>query len=364
VAIQTQFRSTIETPAVCVDRALMEANIRRMAVQLKGRRIAFRPHVKSHKSVVIAERQIAAGAVGLTTATLGEAEVFAGAGFEDIFIAYPLWFTDAKAARLRALLERARVAVGVSSVAGAEQLGSKLGHGVPVDVLIEVDSGENRTGVTDPHTAVRVAQAAERAGLRAIGVFTHVGHSYAGADAVAEAAADEVRTLSDTVEALRNAGHPVEVVSAGSTPTALLSAEGAVTEERPGTFVFGDRQQVALDAHPPEAVALFIAATVVSAAHNHFVLDAGAKVLSKDAPKTLDGYGTLPAYPGARIQRLYDHHAVVTCSGGETPSLGERVSVIPNHVCPVVNLTDEIVILGETGDEEDRWSVDARGRNT
>lgn len=358
-----QIPSTIETPAVCVDSALMDANINRMAAGLREKGIAFRPHVKSHKSLTIARRQISAGAVGLTTATIGEAEVFVNGGIDDVFIAYPLWVTDIKGSRLRALLERARVAVGVSSAEGAERLASGLGSGIGMEVLIEIDSGDKRTGVTDPDMAVRVAAAAARAGLNVKGVFTHGGHSYAGAGAVADAAADEVRTLSKAAAALRAAGHGVEIVSAGSTPTALLSATADVTEERPGTFVFGDRQQAALGAHSPEAVALFVAATVVSVAGDQFVLDAGAKVLTKDLPATVDGFAALPQYPHSRVERLYDHHAVVVRGQGTMPSLGERVAMVPNHVCPVVNLTDELVVLNSSGEEADRWPVDARLTN-
>lgn len=353
--------SNVETPAVCIDLALMEQNIQRMASGLSDKGVAFRPHVKSHKSLTIARQQLAAGAVGLTTATIGEAEVFVNGGVEDILIAYPLWVTDAKAARLRALLDRARITVGVSSVEGAKNLGLLLGD-TTLNVLVEIESGEMRTGVTDPDAAVAVADAAASAGLSVKGAFTHGGHSYAGASVAQSAADDETRVLLEAAAALSSASFKVETLSAGSTPTALLGSKG-VTEERPGTFVFGDRQQVALGAHPATSVALYVAATVVQVSGGQFVLDSGAKVFTKDLPKTLEGFGALPGYPDARIDRLYDHHAVVTCSTGPLPSIGERVAVIPNHVCPVSNLTDEFVIINADGQEIDRWPVDARARN-
>jgi D-serine deaminase-like pyridoxal phosphate-dependent protein len=352
---------TVETPAVCIDLPLMEQNIQRMASGLQEKGIAFRPHVKSHKSLVIAQKQLAAGAVGLTTATIGEAEVFVNGGVEDILIAYPLWVTDAKAARLRALLGRARITVGVSSVEGAKKLGSLLGD-TTLQVLIEIESGEMRTGVVDPDSAVAVANAAAAAGLTVKGAFTHGGHSYAGADAAQTAANDETRVLLEAAAALRASGYEVETLSAGSTPTALLSSKG-VTEERPGTFVFGDRQQVALGAHPAPSVALFVAATVVQVSGQQFVLDAGAKVFTKDLPRTVDGFGALPEYPDSRVDRLYDHHAVVNSASGRVPDIGERIAVIPNHVCPVSNLTDEFVVIDGDGQEIERWSVDARIRN-
>jgi len=354
--------SSVETPSVCIDQRLMEQNIERMAVGLKGKGVDFRPHVKSHKSLEVARRQIGAGAVGLTAATIGEAEVFVEGGFDDIFIAYPLWVTEAKALRIRKLLERARIAVGVSSVEGARNLVARMNGDSQLRVIIEVDSGELRTGVTSPELAVAVADVIARSTLRLGGLFTHGGHSYAGSDAVAGAASDEVHSLIDSAEALKSAGHGVETLSAGSTPTALVSAVAGVTEERPGTFVFGDRQQVALGAHPADSVALFVAATVVQVSDGQFVLDAGGKVFTKDAPQTVNGFGALPRYPEARIERIFDHHAVVV-NAQSLPRIGDKLAVIPNHVCPVSNLANEFVVIGSNGEEVDRWSIDAGLRN-
>ena len=359
-----QIPSSVETPSVCVVEHLMATNIAQMSRALLAKNVACRPHVKSHKSIEIARRQLANGATGLTTATIGEAEVFVEGGADDLFIAYPLWVSKEKARRLRALLERAHVAVGVSSIEGALRLGREMGGASDLAVLVEVDSGDARTGVMDTPSALEVANACARAGLRVTGVFTHGGMSYAGVDAVAPAAADEARVILAAATALRIAGHDVTVVSAGSTPTALLSAVAGVTEERPGTYVFGDRQQAVLGAHAANDVALFVAATVVQVNGDRFVLDAGAKVFTKDLPTTVEGYGALPAYPNAIIERLYDHHAVVGARGGAAPTIGERVAVIPNHVCPVTNLATELVILDEEGRETDRWPVDAGLRNT
>jgi D-serine deaminase-like pyridoxal phosphate-dependent protein len=354
--------STVETPSICIDYNRMEQNIHRMASGLAANGVTFRPHVKSHKSLNVARRQIEAGAIGLTAATISEAEVFVEGGFDNVFIAYPLWLTDAKAARVRRMLENASVAVGVSSVEGARNLVARLGGAEGLHVIIEVDSGEIRTGVMSPDGAVEVAEVIAASRLNVAGVFTHGGHSYACADAVSGAASDEARCLLNAAEALRSAGHVVDVVSAGSTPTALVSSVPGITEERPGTFVFGDCQQVALGAQPVDSVALFVATTVVQVSNGQFVLDAGGKVFTKDLPKTVEGFGALPAYPEARIERMFDHHAVVI-NAPSMPRVGDKLAVIPNHVCPVSNLTDEFVILGSDGEEIDRWNVDARVRN-
>jgi D-serine deaminase-like pyridoxal phosphate-dependent protein len=354
---------SVETPAVCVDQVRMQRNIKGMIEQLTAKGVTCRPHVKSHKNIEIARRQLAAGASGLTAATIGEAEVFVRAGVSDVFIAYPLWVTDEKARRLRAMLANARVGIGLSSVAAAENLSRALGRPSTLDVLIEVDSGERRSGVIDVAEALEVARACDRLGLNLKGVFAHAGHSYAGASAVAGAAHDEASTLISTANALRQFGHRVETVSAGSTPTALLSSVEGVTEERPGTFVFGDRQQVVLGAQRADDVALFVATTVVQVTGDRFVIDAAAKVLTKDLPPIVEGYGALVEYPDARIERVYDHHGVIDARGGPVPNVGDRLALVPNHVCPVTNLARELIILDDHGDEVDRWNVDAGLRN-
>lgn len=354
----------LDTPAVVVDVQRMDANLARMAAALGERGVALRPHIKTHKSVEIARRQVAAGAVGLTTATLGEAEVFAASGFDDLFVAYPIWVAAAaKVDRLRALAEGVRrLRIGVDSVEGAEILGKAATGLDAVEAVIEVNSGENRTGVRHPEDGVLVAQAAADAGLRVAGVFTHGGHSYFSVDATPGAADDEVRVLAQAAEALGDAGFEVSVRSAGSTPTAIASARDGVSEERPGTYVFGDRQQSALGALDAGTVALFVAATVVSVSPGQVVIDAGAKVLSKDKPPTVEGFGAVVGYPDARITTVYDHHGLVDVSRGSAPVLGEVVAVVPNHVCPVVNLADELLVL-EDDTIVDRWPVDARARN-
>ena len=354
----------VETPAVVVDVAMMDRNIARMAQGLSSRGVALRPHAKTHKSLQVARHQLAAGCAGITTATLGEAEVFVDGGVADVFVAYPLWAAGERAVRLAALADRApRLLVGADSVAGVDALAAAVGRGSRLEVMVEVESGEHRTGAQSASDAARVADAVLERGLRLAGVFTHGGHSYAGPTAAVGAADDEVRALVEAAEAISARGGQAHTLSAGSTPTALLSSRDGVTEERPGTFVFGDRQQVALGAHPVDSVAMHVVATVVSVeASGQVVLDAGAKVLSKDLPTTVQGHGFLPHYPDAVVRRVFDHHALVDVVGGAAPALGERVVVVPNHACPVVNLVDVLLIVDD-GVVVDRWPVDARGRN-
>lgn len=354
----------IDTPALVVDLDVVDSNNRRLIDHLSARGVALRPHAKTHKSVAIARLQLAAGARGITVGTLGEAEVFAGAGIDDVFLAYPLWAVGPKATRLRALHAQTPISVGIDSVAGAERLAAAVaGVGPPLRVLVEVDSGGRRTGLDTPDRARAVAEGARGLGLEVVGVFTHGGHGYAGPDARAAAAADEVRTLGEAAAALRGVGFACEVVSAGSTPTMWDAASGEVNEVRAGTYVLGDRQQATLGAIGFGDIALHVAATVVSTAvHGQVVIDAGAKTLTKDRAAYLTGHGLLPAYPDAVIEKVNDYHGIVRIpSGTPAPHLGEVVAIAPNHVCPVVDLFDGFVAV-RGAQEIGAWTVDARGR--
>jgi D-serine deaminase-like pyridoxal phosphate-dependent protein len=364
--------SGLDTPVVVVDLDRVDARIGAMAAAMAARGVRLRPHTKTHKSLAFARRQVVAGAAGLTVATIGEAEVFADGGFEDLFIAYPVIVQGPKADRLRRLAERCRLSVGADSVEGIEALAAALGGGdgrpVPAStaaprLVIEIDVGGARTGVR-PDGAGPLARRAAELGLAVTGVFTHGGHGYAGRSERVAAAGDEVTGLAAAAGSLRAAGVDPTVVSAGSTPTAELSARDAVTEERPGTYIFGDRQQAFLADRPLDDTALLVAATVVShGSANGFVTDSGAKILAKDVAPYLAGHGSVVGYPDAVISRVNDHHGVVELPlGADRPSIGAIVWIAPNHVCPVVNLVDSYVVA-QGGRVVDRWPVDARGRN-
>jgi D-serine deaminase-like pyridoxal phosphate-dependent protein len=360
--------SGVDTPEILIDIDVLDRNIERMARSAGAKGLALRPHAKTHKIPEIAARQLAAGAVGLTVATIGEAEVFAAAGVHDLFIAYPLWLSPAKAERLARLAARATVAVGVDSPAGAARLGAALGSSAgSARVLVEIDSGHHRSGVR-PEAAGGVARAAAGAGLQVAGVFTFPGHSYAPG-MPAEAAAQEQEALRVAADSLAAAGFRALVSSGGSTPTALLTENSSATEVRPGVYVFGDAQQLELGRCEPEDIALTVAATVVShqageaGTAERFILDAGSKILGSDRPAWASGFGRLLDYPDARIVALSEHHATVEWHGpGSRPALGARLRVVPNHVCLAVNLVDHVTVVRD-GSVVDLWAVAARGMN-
>jgi D-serine deaminase-like pyridoxal phosphate-dependent protein len=354
----------IDTPRVVVDVARIRSNIGRLQAEMDRRAIALRPHAKTHKSVAIAKMQLAAGARGITVGTLGEAEVFLRAGIDDLFLAYPLRATRPKAARLRAVHDASALfRVGVDSADSAELLAEAVaGSPRRLRVLIEIDPGNGRTGASTPDAAAAVARAARLAGLEVDGVFCHGGHGYRVA-AAADAGADEVRTLTAAAAALRAEGFACDTISAGSTPTMLSAAAGAITEMRAGTYVYGDRQQWALDAIPADGCAVAVAATVVSTFADRIVLDAGAKTLTKDRADWLVGHGAIVGFPDLVIERVNDYHGIVAAPANRPrPALGQVVAIVPNHVCPVIDLFDTVLAMEEDGTTAE-WRVDARGRS-
>ncbi len=346
-----------QTPYLAVDVDALDRNLAAMAASAHARGTSLRPHAKTHKCLEIARKQVDAGAIGLSVATIGEAEVFADAGFTDLFIAYPIWADGEKGTRLRALAGRAQLRVGVDSVEGIALLA-----GADLDVLVELDSGHHRTGV-QPDDVVRVARAAIDAGLGVTGVFTFPGHSY-GPGLRRQAADDEDAALRRAAELLADAGIDAPIHSGGSTPTAAI-AGSSVTEVRPGIYPFYDAQQVELGVAAFDQVALTAMSTVIHRDTLSVVLDAGSKVLGADQPAWATGQGRLPDFPDARIVLLSEHHAkaVFPDDGALLPELGRVVRIAPNHVCAAVNLADELVVV-QNGEVVDTWRVAARGRNS
>ena len=364
----------LETPAAVVDADRMELLLSRMAAAAAAARVVLRPHAKTHKCPHIARRQVAHGAAGLTVATLAEAEAFAADGCPSVFIAYPLWAAAGnRPERIRALAARTDLRIGVDSAAAAVSLAAAAAG---AQVLIEVDSGQHRSGVP-PREAAPLAVACRRLGLDVLGAFTHPGHAYGTADTVrdaatqanataalraaaAAAAADERAALAAAGAALAGVLDAPPELSGGSTPTAADGLAGPLTEARPGTYVFGDRQQSYLSGLEVGDVALVVAARVVSVPRpGQAVLDAGSKALSSDRAGWLTGHGLILEAPEATIVSLSEEHAVVRGVTESRLAVGDLVRVVPNHVCSVINLTSEIVVVRD-GAVTDAWPVVAR----
>ena len=329
-----------------------------MAGFVAGTGLSLRPHVKTHKSIEIARRQLAAGAIGITVATLSEAMIFSDAGCHDILVAYPLWMDATKLAELRHVLVHSSVLVGIDSAESATQLADTgLGSTGRLAGMIEIDSGHHRSGV-QPAEAGALGAVARDAGLEVAGVFTFPGHSYSPATRHS-AARDEHDALSIAVASLADHGIVARIVSGGSTPSLEFADSSVLTEVRPGVYVFGDAQQWELGTSDPAAIALSVIATVVSRSPDHLILDSGSKVLGADRGAYSTGFGRLLDHPDARITALSEHHATVT---GVDLERGSRVRVVPNHVCATVNLADEYLVASPDA-AVTVWPVSARGRN-
>lgn len=365
----------LPTPCVLVDRSRVERNIERMqaAATAGGKRL--RPHAKTHKSVDLAQLQIARGAVGICCAKLGEAEVFADAGIEDIRLPYPL--NPVNAPRLLALLDRTHLSFIVDHADVARAWSEAMrSAGRDVDVLVKVDVGLHRCGI-DPAAdgaAEFVARVAALPGLRFRGLLSHAGHAYGAAsrEELAAIARAEAAALDDLAHRVRALGVAVDEISVGATPTARFSAqEPALTELRPGNYIYFDRMQVALGSAAWEDCALTVLARVVTAhAPDRLVLDSGSKTLSSDLIRGggSAGYGAIMTAVDAAaadesllIERLSEEHAVVRTSRPSRLEPGDLVRIVPNHSCVVSNLVDAVWLVDE-GDVLEQMDISARGR--
>jgi D-serine deaminase-like pyridoxal phosphate-dependent protein len=357
----------LDTPLLVVDEDRLHRNIAEMAALAASYGVALRPHGKTHKSPHIARLQIAGGAVGLTCAKLGEAEVFVcDGGVRDILIAYPI-VGEPKIRRLLALMERAHVTVALDSRNVAEVLSRAVAAaGRTLDVYVEVDTGQHRAGALAGDDAVALARDVARLpGLRPVGVMTHEGHAGASApEEIAAIATAAGEALVATAERIRAAGLELPHVSVGSTPSSWYTpAVPGVTEMRPGTYVFNDNNAFRHGRIGPDRCAARVVATIVSRpAPDRAVLDAGSKALALDPSPSHPGHGYVVGHPAATIARLSEEHGVVTLPPDEPGfAIGDRVEIIPNHICPAVNLYDEMLIARD-GRIIDRWPVAARGK--
>ncbi len=357
----------LETPVPIVDMDRLAFNLDRMAAYATLHGFRLRPHVKTHKSPRIAAEQLRLGAVGLTCATLREAEVMAEV-CDDLLVAYP----PVGAARLERLARlprdvRITVAADDAQALDALNLAGRLGQR-QFDVLVEADLGMHRVGVSSPERAVAIAQHVERASaLNFAGMLFYPGHIR---DVVSEQGAALTQLGADIatyVQALNAAGLPPRVVSGGSTPAAWRMHEVAgVNEVRPGTYVYNDRTTALIGACDWEDCALTVLATVVSVAvKDQAVIDAGTKALGREplrAGGEGDGYGALLDHPEVVVARMSEEHGILDLSKTTwRPRLGDQVRVVPNHVCIVVHLFDEIIGVRGLA-VETRWPVAARGR--
>lgn len=351
----------LDTPSLLVDLDVVDANVERMAAFARRIGVALRPHIKTHKSLAMASRQLAAGAAGLAVATTTEAVVMSRSGVQDLLLAYPTIGTR-KLGRIAPLVDAGGLTLVSDSpeaTNGYQQLAEHLGCTIPV--LVEVDTGMDRVGV-EPGAVVKAArEIAHAPGLALRGVMTHAGHAHHASDVrgIEVVARHEAAVMGLVREDLEVAGMEVDVVSAGSTLTApYLMADDGITEIRPGTYIYNDLRTLACHSCTADGLAMTALATVVSRSGQRVTLNAGSKTLTATT-HPLFGHGLLRAFPRADFTKVSEEHATL-CMPDADPYLGigDRVQVVPIHVCVWSDLQREIYGHRQ-GRIEERITVDA-----
>lgn len=341
----------LETPVALVDLEKLEDNIQSLQRYLDSHGIANLPHIKTHKIPAIALKQIAAGAAGITCQKLGEAEIMAQAGIQNIFLPYNL-IGRSKLDRLMQLAQQIQISVTADSAFVVDGLAKAAReHALNLSVLVEFDTGLGRCGVQTPRQAADLARRIEqRSHLVFDGLMTYPVNEHTG------------EFVQQTSVILEQDGIDVRRISVGGTPQMWTADQYPfVTEYRAGMYIYGDRYTLRSEAMSLEQVAFSVITTVVSRpTHQRGILDGGSKTFSSDL-MDLDGYGMILEYPGARLYQLSEEHGFVDFSAcDQKPAVGDRVTVIPNHCCTVTNLFNEIVAVRD-GIVETTWPVAARG---
>lgn len=360
----------LDTPALVVDLDIMERNLAKYHRYAKEHTLALWPHTKTHKTPELAKLQMQYGSPGVTCAKIGEAEVMAANGIPRVLVAYPVvgpW----KMERLISLAKKIDVTVALDSFESAQKI-SNAAHkaGIKIDVLLEFNVGMNRVGLETPEEVVAVGKKMTALpGINLVGLTCYPGNVWVKpADMPAQMKKLDEKVHA-RVDAARKAGLPTGRVSGGSTPTALWShLVRDFNEIRPGQYIFHDLNEVYLGIATIETCALRVLATVVSTSvTNRVIIDGGSKTFSSDRlhnpPEGVrPGFGHIVEYPDLWLEKMSEEHGHIDASGAsKRPRVSERVTVIPNHVCPCVNMHD--VMHGvRNGKVEAVWRIQGRGK--
>ncbi|HKS72826.1 MAG TPA: alanine racemase [Terriglobales bacterium] len=357
----------LSTPALVVDLDIVERNLDTMAALCRQQGVHLRPHTKTHKTPEVARMQLERGAVGVTVAKVGEAEVMGAGGLDEILVAYPVIGTE-KLRRLATLAHERSVLVSLDDERTAQELSrAAVKAESNFGILVEFDSGYRRCGLKPGPACAQLATKIEKLpGLRFRGLLTYFGSVWGSADERRAEANRMIAPVRRAVEAMAAARVPVEIVSGGSTPAAEFSSEiPGLTEIRPGTYVYNDLNTFYQGACQLEDCAVRILTTVVSTAvQGHAMIDAGSKTLSSDplsaGPKA--GFGLIMEAPDAPLFKLSEEHGHVDAKKSQHWfSVGEVLSIIPNHICTCVNLHDEAFLI-RNNEVVGSWRVAGRGK--
>ena len=360
----------LDTPALLVDLDVMEKNLLWGQQKANSAGVKLRPHIKTHRTPALAKKQVELGAKGITAAKLGEAEVMAREGIDDIFIANEI-VGKIKIERLRKLNRQIHLATGIDSPVQAKALSEKFAiEDKPIEVLIDVDTGDVRTGIQPDQSVLELANLIiQLPGLKLRGIFTHDGHSYGARDIfeVKQIFKKSQEEMLQTANILRLSGIQVEEISVGSTPSFLVAdILPGITEIRPGTYIFLDAAQGNL-LRSYERCALTVLTTITNRPTPHrVVIDAGTKALSAFVRGVgvcqTRGFGLLKEEPTIYLESLSDEHGVFTAASECEYPIGDKIQIIPNHACPTCNLYDYLYGVRDCM-VVNKWPVTARGKS-
>ena len=362
--------SQLDTPALLIDMDLVRANISEMQAKADKYAVSLRPHTKTHKMPELAKLQVAAGATGITVAKVGEAEVMAAAGLTDIFIANQI-IGVGKLERIRTLARQITIRLGVDNPVQVDQLETVFqAEPKPVEVLIEIETGENRSGVIEEAQLIQLVkhiQAQTKVVLK--GVFSHEGHTYKAKnseDCRRLCLESQNRTLW-AANLVREMGVAVDTVSIGATPS-LMHSEimPGITEIRPGTYIFMDVGQGTAIADYSRCAATVLASVISLPTDERIVLDSGAKALTLQTRSegicATSGYGLVKNSADVRLSGMFDEHGLIHDAAlRSTLAIGDKLEIIPNHICPVCNLYDSAYAVSR-GQVLGELQIAARGK--
>jgi D-serine deaminase-like pyridoxal phosphate-dependent protein len=343
--------SELSTPFTLIDGRRLRANIASMQEAVAGLGAVLRPHFKTHRTLGIARLQLEAGAIGLTVATVRQLAAVREELDCPALVSSLLQADCAVGSLVREACGEGGVIFAIESPRSVELLRAALGPERRGEVMIEVEAGCMRSGIA-PTECPALARIAAHRGFDVVGVFSYPGHSYIPGKS-REASEQERTALAEAAAALARTGFEPRHVSAGSTPTMPHARSGVATEYRPGTYVFGDREQLTLGAVERSQLSLTVGASVIAVHGDRVVLDAGGKALGRDAPGWLPGFGQLAGGSQALIARLHDHHSVIESYRGERLGVGDRVAILPNNANSAMALLRSAWITedGETAHE-------------
>lgn len=363
--------SHLDTPSLIVDLDIMRANLRFMQDKADRFGVKLRPHTKTHKMPEIARMQVDCGAGGITVAKVGEAEVMAAHGLNDIFIANQIVGVS-KLERIRELARKINIRLGVDNTYQLDELNAVFaGEAKPIEVIVEVEAGEVRSGVISEQQLIDLAKHAQTLPNVVIkGVFSHDGQSYkaeSAAAAIELCHTAQERTLH-MADILRQAGCVVDTVSIGSTPSLMQDVNilTGITEIRPGTYPFMDVGQGSAINDFSRCAATILATVISKPTAERVVIDVGAKGLTAQSRVSgicaTHGLGLIKNSDNARLAGVFDEHGVINDSKFNAQiQIGQKVEVIPNHICPAVNLYD-VAYLVSNGEVLKEIPVLCRGK--